>query len=167
MGNSTRSGDLYNFLDTAGNGTGDINANGDYSTIGQNFLYTCPEGVQFVTIARAIIHYEDSGSFDADKYGNNITLTNGVEVRVEKRGETIDLTAGRPVQTNAHWGEMCFDTVTSTYGSGNNFLTVRWTFERSGKPIKLYPGESLIFYLSDDFSGLVEQYFKIQGQITW
>lgn len=167
MGNPTRSTDLYNFLDTVGDGTGDIDASGDYSTIGQNFFYTCPNDVKFVTIERMIIHYEDVGNFDADKYGNNITIANGVEVRVEKRGETVDLTAGRPVQTNAHWGEMTYDTFHSDYGTGNDFLTVRWTFAKSGAPVKLYPGEKFIVYLSDDFSGLVEQLFKIQGQKTF
>jgi hypothetical protein len=77
------------------------------------------------------------------------------------------MTAGRPVQTNAHWEEMTRDTNLSTYGSGNNFLTIKWNFEEGGREIQLYPGEKLVVYLSDDFSGLVEQLFKIQGEYTF
>ena len=164
MGRST---DLYRFLDTVGDGTGDSNANGNYATIPKNFMYTCPADVRYVTINRLIIYIEDTGNFSADGYGALSGLTNGIQVRVEHAGETILLTNNKPVKTNLHWGQMCYDTSYISFGSGDNGLTVRWTFGNSGKPIKLYPGESLIVLVRDNLSGLVDHTFFAQGQITW
>lgn len=164
--------DEFSFLTENGVIGGNVNANGDYSSTPVNFVFECPaikygRRVERVNIARMIIHYEDTGAFDADKYGNNITITNGVEIRQEKIGYTIDMTAGRPVQTNAHWEEMTRQTHLSEYGTGNNFLTIEWNFEEGGREVLLIPGEKIVVFLSDDFSGLVEQLFKIQGEYTF
>jgi hypothetical protein len=91
--------DLFVFLTENGVEGGNTNANGDYSSTAVNFVYECPteiygKKVEFANIARMIIHYEDAGSFDADKYGNNIVVTNGVEIRQEKINYTIDMAAG-------------------------------------------------------------------------
>ena len=55
----------------------------------------------------------------------------------------------------------------SSYGSGNNFLTIEWNFEEGGREIQLLPGEKIVIFLSDDFSGLVEQLFKLQGEFAY
>lgn len=161
-----KSTQLFQFLDTVGDGTGDKNAISDYSS-GQNFLLTCPANVSFIELYRGIVYIEDSGNFSSAGYGNLSGLSNGIEARLEKIGETIDLTDGQPIKTNAEWSKICYDVNYVSFGSGNNALSVRWTFARAGAPFKLYPGESLVFYLSDDLTGLVQHTFFIQGQITW
>jgi hypothetical protein len=52
-----------------------------------------------------------------------------------------------------------------TFGSGNNFAVVRWTFERAGQPLRLYGDNSdvLVMTVNDDLTGLVKHDFHIQG----
>ena len=161
-----RSTDLYTFLDTNGDGTGTKNAIGDYSG-GQNFYFTCPETATSVDIYRMIVYVEDSGNFSSAGYGNLSALTNGIQIRQEKEGETIDMTNSQEVKTNAEWSKFCYDVTYISFGSGNNALSIRWTFRNSGSPVKLDPGEKFIVYLEDNLTGLVQHTFQIQGQYNW
>jgi len=160
---------LSQYLSANGDGTGVTEATmvaGSPETV----LYIEPPTAQDFHIMRMIVYVEDTGAFDADKYGNNITLTNGIEVRtVGAHGITADLTAGKPVLTNSHWARYCHDIRVDDFGTGNETLSVRWTFEKSGKPIILSgtDNERLEIVLSDDFSGLVSHLFLVQGTIDF
>lgn len=153
---------IYRYLDTAGNGTGTKNAIGDYSTPDE-FYISGPSSGRMV-LERMIIHVRDGSGFSAEKYGGLTALTNGLSVAVVTEGETVDLTDGVPVKTNAAWGRLCYDLAFHITGAGDDFMSVRWTFSRSGKPIVLKSAtDKLGVTLNDDMTGLVEHYFMVQG----
>jgi len=155
---------IYTFLDTNGDHTGSLNANGDYSITEQDF-YIKPEFNKTFYLSRMLISIEDSGSFDSGDYGNGITLTEGVTIWFEREGVRYNLTNSQPIMTNGEWGAFSFDIALETFGSGNQFLNIRLTFEKAGQPIILhgYHNDSFGITLNDDFTGLISHRFQVQG----
>ena len=142
-----------------------VRANGDYSSGVERFIWT-PLTDRIAHIARMLITLEDTGAFDAAKYGNNIVLTNGITVHVRNvanDSQVHNLTAG-PVLNNSDWGARAFDSQVNSWGVGNEILAVRWTFSRAGSPIVLDDSMYLSVDLHDDFTGLVNHRFLIQGE---
>lgn len=152
-------------LDTNFDHTGTTVATGNYAGAPVEFGVAPPYGERYV-ITRLIVSVKDSGSIDADKYGNGVTLTNGIIVAV-KRGAAVivSLTNGDPVHTNAEWAEKCYDADISDYGAGDNFLHARWTFAKTGRPVVLDGelGDRLVVILNDDFTGLTGHRFTVNG----
>ena len=145
-----------------------IHAIGNYATP-ESFRVTCKIGSQKLYINRLIVYIEDSGAFLSAKYGADLTLTNGIHVHVKDSSDALllDLTGANPVLTNAQWSGLCYDVALDTYGAGNNgSLAVRWTFANAGAPISLSPGDYLEVELEDDYTGLVDHTFMVQGLYT-
>ena len=156
---------LLRYLDTNGDGTGTKNANGDYS-LAQEIFFIQPPVNQIFSIRRMLIQIADTGSVDAGSYGNGITLTNGIEARVQDDSGTIsDLTDQVPILTNADWARQCYDATNTDFGAGQNYISVRWTFANGGKPIVLNgnSNERLEVLLEDDLDGLTGHYFLAHG----
>lgn len=156
---------INQFLDTNGDGTGTTNANGNYAVTPTEF-YIQPGAGYYYKIARMIVEIEDTVGMSATDYGNITSgLTNGVSVQV-KRGSTVlrDLTPDT-VKANAQWAAYCYDADLKAWGSGNEVLAVRWTFEKSGLPAYLNGTENdrLSVTLNDDLTGLVTHTFLVQG----
>jgi len=159
---------LDRYLDLSGDGSGASSAVGNYAAAEEIFYIQPPKSTIFI-LERMLVYVEDTGAFDAASYGNGITLTNGIVVRKQNDSGTIlDLTAGKPVKSNAHWKRLCYDASVSSYGTGNESLGVRWTFSKAGYPIKLDGGknERLEVVLNDSFVDLVDHTFLVQGYIT-
>lgn len=156
---------IFKLLSSNGDGTGTTNAIGDYSVTPLSLKYG-PSSTEDVEIGRMIVKIEDAGTFDADKYGNNITLTNGIRCYVKDSSDAVieEITAF-PIISSGDWAGHCHDVTLHSFGTGNNVLTVRWTFSRSGHPIELHltNGQYFEIYLNDDFTGLIEHRFQIQG----
>jgi hypothetical protein len=159
---------LFRYLDTAGDGTGTKNANGDYSSTSDIF-YIQPAAGQVFRMVRMIVTVEDTTGMQAAEYGNlGSALSNGITVRTQDDSGTIlDMTDGLPVTTNAEWARLCYDADVKSWGAGNELLTVRWTFARSGTLIRLRgdQNERLEVFLNDDLTGLIQHYFMVQGHI--
>lgn len=156
---------IFQFLDTTGDGTGTTNAAGDYSGGVTNFLIAPPAG-DIYAINRMIVQIRDAGTIDAGSYGNNLTLANGILVQYhDNSGLVTDLTSGIPIETNADWGRVCYDVQEVSFGSGDNYIGIRWTFGKSGAPLVLKgdEGDELRVVLNDDFSELTGHYFMVQG----
>lgn len=154
------------YATTTGNpNTGDFDAIGDYSGAPQNFWVEPQQGQQGLQVTRLLTQIEDAGNFQADSYGNGIVLVNGITISVLDINDNVTnlLTARDTIKANVHWARYCYDVDFRSFGSGNNFLDVRWTFSATGKPIQLMPGEKLVLTLNDDFSDLVAHYFVMQG----
>ena len=162
MGNRTA---RTRFLDTVGNGTGTKNANVDGSVT--------PVEFKLVTVAnepweiwRLLVFVRDTLAFSAEDYGNiNGPLTNGISIcTVDADGEImVDLCDGVEVVSNADWSRLNYDVAPLDFGSGDNYLVVRWSFNKMGEPLHLKNGESLVITVNDDLTGLVEHRFGIQG----
>lgn len=150
------------FLDTNGDGSGTVQAIGDFSGASVDFFITPPENIRF-DINRILIQIVDMGPVDAGSYGNGITLTNGISFLLLD-GSTVlqDFMVGLPVLTNGDWGRFAFDIIDTSFGTGENYVSARWTFTRGGGPIKLN-NLSFAARLNDDFSGLVAHTFLVQG----
>lgn len=151
-------------------------ATGDYSTISNNFVYQVPSG-RIAAITRMIIFIGDVGDFDPDVYGaGSDPLTNGVEVLVTNSNDTtiqyitsnsVAGTVGQyshPIKTNGDWQALCYDFhFRADVGNQEDIGVFRWTFARAGMPLILSNQEKFCIKLNDDFSGLVDHRFTIQG----
>ena len=161
---------LSRYLDTAGDGTGTKNANGNYASEAEIF-YCQPGATEKIAATRMLVSVEDTNGFIAEEYGNLATaLTNGVTVRVsDDNGVIVDLTDGIPVKYNAQWGALCYDVDVKTWGNGNELLVARWTFQKAGDFLNLDGSynERVEVVLNDNLTGLISHYFLLQGQIYY
>jgi len=158
---------IYRFIDTVGDGSGDVSGVGDFSTT-PRILFIAPPANQTFELHRMLVHIEDALSFDSGSYGNGITLTNGIKLKQTVNGVVTFLTGVLSVKRNPDWGMYCFDAgPPSTYGSGNEAMPVRWTFSKAGAPLSLNgrTGDKFEVILNDDFSGLVNHHFFVNGLI--
>jgi len=162
---------VFKFLSKAEDGdqtNGNVNAKYNYSDGGlglTKFKITAPDN-HFLVLYRMIVTVRDGGSFDSGSYGNGITLTNGIKFYVKDDTHQDDrIITTTPILTNPDWGIYCYDTVLSNYGSGDEQLSVRWTFAKGGRPVILDgdKNEEVGLILNDDFSGLKGHYFNMQG----
>ena len=157
---------ISRYLDTVGDGSGTKNAVGNYSGGVVGFRITPPsDRIYFIT--RILVTIRDTGSMDSAKYGNNITLTNGITVtRKNAGGLVLDLLDGIPVKTNGDWARACHDVKVIGFGSGDEYLSVRWSFFRAGNiGVHLNGADDEFFEveLNDNFTNLIEHYFFVEG----
>ncbi len=157
---------INQYLDTNGDGTGTIDAIGDYSSA-EEIFYIEPAVTEKFLLTRLIVTVEDGQGMRAERYGALASaLTNGITVRVSNdSGVIVSLDGGVPVKANAEWGRLCYDVDVKSWGAGNELLLVRWTFEKTGDVLTIDGGldHKLEVVLNDDFTGLVHQYFMVQG----
>jgi len=161
-----RSRPFFRNLDTNGDGTGSVAANVDGSSTPVVFKYTATKRV---CLHRLIVGIEDNANLSADGYGGLSQLTNGITGGLySASGVDYGLWgAGLAVRSLAEWAFLCYDMTAHTFGSGNNFASVRWTFSNSGSPVYMEPGDEFRIYVNDNLSGLVAHYFHMQGFEGW
>jgi len=155
---------LTRHLDTVGNGTGSFNMGVDGSVTPVVFKIAPGAGEVF-HISRIIIYVQDSGSFDAVKWGNNITMTNGLSFGYVQNSVTISLVNGTPIKTSGEMAAFSFDIAHHAFGQGDEILVGRWSINKSGYTIRLIgdDGDSLFMTVNDDLTGLSEQNIIVQG----
>lgn len=157
---------IYRYLDENGNGSGNKNANGNYAGSPTRFFIQPPADEVFF-LNRMIVLLEDGGSIDAGGWGNGAALTNGVECDLRDPINDIltDLFDGLPLLTNAGWAQFCYDVRSTDFGAGNNYLGVRWTFTKSGRPLVLRGSkqESFGITFNDNVTNVVRNTFMVQG----
>ena len=153
--------DVTRFLDTNGDSTGIKEFIGNYSVTSIKALFRPQNGVDEY-INRLIVFIADNSSVDAGKYGNGITLTNGIEIKLEKQNGTLvkNITDGIPIKTNADYARFGFQISDISFGSGLNYVHAVLTFEKNGTALKVGADEQLAIYLSDDFTGLNAHSFR-------
>jgi len=154
-------------LSDDGTTSGGKNAIGNYAS--PTRFYIQPAAGEVFIIRRIIVEIEDGPTMRAERYGGlPAALPNGVIAQKATNGvQTLDLTDGIPVKTNAGWGRLCYDVDIKTWGAGDELLLVRWTFGASGTDIELIGdnNDSLDIVLNDDFTGIIKQNFLVQGYI--
>lgn len=159
---------LFKFMTKENDGV-TVDAIEDYSDAGEGktaFIIK-PKAGEIYRIARLIVSYKDSGSFDSGGYGNGISLINGVEGWFRKDG--VDLIPAFdpqfPIKKNPDWATICYDTRVDSYGSGEEQLSARFTFLKTGKYMELVGdnGDEFVLYFNDDFTGLNSQKLIVQG----
>jgi hypothetical protein len=97
------------FLTLNGDGTGEADMIGDYSSAEKIFYLEVPSGYT-INVNRLLVLVQDTGAFDAAKYGNNVTLTAGIILEITNGSDVVqNILTPRPVRTNAEWGAYCYD----------------------------------------------------------
>lgn len=144
---------------------GFINISEDYS-VGETIFKVHPKSIDEVyEIFRIQIYIKDFGKFNSGNYGNNITLANGITLRIV--GDSFaDITLTFvPIRLTLDWQIYCYDFTYSDFGVGDNIAACRWTFDKGGRPLSLkgWDNQRLECVLSDDLSGLEAQYVYAQG----
>lgn len=108
-------------------------------------------------VTHIAVVYSDNGGFDAGAFGNNITLTNGIQLHIlDDSGAVIrDLMEGHTVHTNGEWATHAESINLTDFGAGDNYLAVHFEFlGQWGAPITIRNGNAIAMSLQDDFSGL-------------
>lgn len=159
---------IWQYADTNGDGTGTKEAIGNYS-LGEGIFFITPPAGQIYRINRMLISIEDGvNSVRWDRYGGQAALGTGVVVRM-RRGSTLvkEFTNGIPVTKNALWGANCYDAEAKVVGGGNDFFQARWTFGKSGTPVRLVgdEGDKLEVVFNDNLSAITSHLFKFDGEI--
>lgn len=147
-----------------------IHANLNYSDAGLGLTQFKFAPTRRVALHRMITYLQDTGNFSVSTYGNGVILANGIRILVRDVNDAIvsEIDGGTPIQSNADWSSLCYDINYHSFGVGDNALSVRWTFHRAGAPILINGtvGEYFVVELNDDFSGLTDHTFNVQGLIT-
>jgi hypothetical protein len=160
---------LFRYLDSNGDGTGDKNVVGNYSTDASSFYIQPPPNTEY-HIERLIVAIRDGAGFRAERYaGLGAALTNGIDIQKRDTGGRIlySFLDGVPIRTNGDWGRLCYDVDLKTWGAGDDFLLVRFTIGKSGGHLHLdgSKNENLAITLNDDFTALNDHFFLVQGYV--
>jgi hypothetical protein len=150
-----------------------INLIGNYATPTE-FTLQGPANRVFA-LSQMIVFICDAvtGGFDPAKYGNRAALVNGVQILHTDKNDNIiqDLTHGFPITTNGQWMRPAFN-VNVLDNNTNMAMSVLWRFgqgipqgyeEEGQNPIILLSEDKFKIILEDDFSGLIEHTFIVQG----
>jgi len=154
---------IYRLLDTVGDGSGLKNM----ARVADNYDIIAPAD-KVIIISRMLVSYQDTvGGLPSEYADLGVPLTNGIDVQIiddDNSTVIVDLTDGLGVKFNAAWGVFCYDHKRVDYGTvpDDLFLT-RWTFAKSGKPLKLTAGQRLRIAVGDDLTGLISHYVQVQG----
>lgn len=152
------------FLDDVGDGSGQTNMNQDHSVTPG--IYFCkPQAGRVILIKRVLITVGDSGNFTASGYGAGATLSSGINFGLFRGGSLRTDLLPEPIISNFQWNQYCHDANPVTYGSGDNYLSVRWTFSR-GKDEGMYltTNDELRMIINDDLTGLTIHKVIAQGE---
>ena len=155
---------IYRYLDENGDGTGNKNANVDGSVTPVYFKFNADGNIHH--LVRMIVNIRDSANMSADNYGNILELTNGLTVALYNASDDSvkhDYTAGLPIKSNADWARVCYDVDADTFGSGDDFVAVRWTFIKAGQAVIVNPDTYFAVKIQDNLTGLVNHTFMVQG----
>ena len=165
--------DWVQVLSTNGDGTGTIEMTGDYSSTATEFSYDSKavaalsaQTENYDLVSRILVFVQDSGAFDAEKYGNNIDLTNGIDIKVvDSEDNLLMQVTPAPIKTSGDWAALCHDVVYQEFGTGDKFLTARWTFSKfaSDDGLRLNVGDRLVVTVNDLMTGLVHHRITAQG----
>lgn len=155
---------FYQLMDTVGDGSGNDNMAVDGSVTPVTFLVK-PSAGQVLKIARIITSLRDGGAFDSGGWGNNSSpLTNGMELKWKRDGVLYNLTK-EPIRSHYDLASYSYDIDHQSFGSGDEFLTNRFTFTKAGQYLTLDGdlGDELQVIVNDNIDYLVDQRVSAQG----
>jgi len=152
-------------------------ASQNYSSTSTDFVYQVPEN-HIAAITRMIVTIEDSEvDLYSDEYGGLGALNNGITVKIMDKndndiyylvsntvtGQSIG-SSPEKIKTNQDWASVCYDFNRVLQGGTDlDMGQFRWTFARSGSPIIIENQEKFCVNCNDNFSGLTNHFFTIQG----
>lgn len=142
---------------------GTADAVGNYA-VDTDFWVEAQAGETLI-VQRLMLMIQDA-TMSADQYGT-VTLGagEGVSIIVEQDGvEVEDLSGGYRIESIGHWAGQCHDVIVlAGLAAGDDVCTARYTFAKHGAPLRLEPGDKIIFRLKGNFSGLTHHLFLLEG----
>lgn len=154
------------YLDTNGDGTGSINANGNYATP-TTFFYAPPAG-EVAVIEKMIIHIASKGLFTLDGYGSIPagTITTGYDIIFRRLGTVVTkLNNGKPIVSNADLAHINTDYRLINYANNYDASNVSLDAASFGGPLFMVGDlqDQLEITLLGDYSGLEDHHFILYG----
>lgn len=150
------------YFDTVGDLSGsklfNINASGGIVRAS----LSCPEDeLTVITSLRVVV--SDTDPMDSGKYGNGLTLVNGINLILETNDNTLifDYSTGGPdkVLTNGDYINWGLDVDYVNFGQGKAYMSATL----SNVTVKMEYGQKLSWILNDDFSLLNSHSFLARG----
>lgn len=148
------------------NGSIDMNVDGSGTPV--HFDWVCPNDRQ-VDLVRLNVTMLAS-NFEPVNFGSATALTTGIRIAILNAAgeETLHFTRGLLIKDNTDWGGLSgVDSGVIDIAAGNNpdSKIIRWTIEKAGHPLELWPGERIRLTVADDCSDPVLLKFrgKLQG----
>jgi len=138
----------------------EIELNFDGSTTPVDYIYTIPAGKRLI-LERILFYIDDATAFTPVTFGGLSALTNGVDVTLA--GVTlVNWKTNEDVVNTCH-DFIGYSNLGKTTSSGHG----RWTMARSfGSPMRLNAGETVVFTVNDDLTGLEHFSVKLHGYLV-
>lgn len=156
------------YLDTNGDGSGEINAVKNYSDAEEGkTIFFKSAGKNVVLLTALIITYTGM-NLDPDVYGNSSSpLINGIEIELRNTlgHSIIDFTADNLIKTNSDWYRITEHITFDTFKSLKQIMCIRFDFSSLGDVVKLEKNLIFTVTLNDDFTDLEKHTFLLYGKI--
>lgn len=166
---------ISQFLDTNGDGSGDIDMGVDGDTTQTEFFIEPPAG-EIYTLKKANLLIIATTFADSSKYaGQTLTEPQGIKIYVERDGtEAKNYTYGRNITTTYEWGLLAGLSNRLEDAVFSNPFNAEWVFSESGGDILLYGGsgsytpDRFVVQINGDLSAaaVVLHVIKVQGTKT-
>jgi hypothetical protein len=151
----------HTFLTQSGDGKGESNAIGNYST-STDFFYQAPARFMVYSFFVCIADATAINQIDYGAITNG--LTNGITFWVNIAGVEIPLFSGTVIKTNQTWMNLTHDAQLTRFpGTPQSFVPNFNLVRDFGMPLMLNTGDRFIARLHDNFSGLVDHTFALRG----
>lgn len=118
---------------------------------------------------RILFQVSDGGPFSSSDFGGLATLSNGVSLKVLDANdvEVCDVFGGGTIKTNAEFAEYMYDARADSYGSGDDFVSARLSFDKFMKNGLHLPNRmKLVLTVSDDLSALSGFEAVVEGEFV-
>ena len=155
------------YLTQAGDGTGAINANGNYAG-GATTWYIQPPANQTILISALQVQITDTGIINGLNYGGLATLTNGINFRSVINAAPSQLTVGNNVFTNGQLAAISSKFEFHSLGANAFIITAQiGFFSQLGVPVVLEGrfNDRIEVVLNDNFTGLDAHRFVVFGGV--
>lgn len=156
---------LFQALSITGDGTGVMDATGDYSSNPAEFFIEPPSDEVF-HIRSFLLYLVDNSNLKQSKYGANLVLTNGIDIKVSGDSTPSAKLNPFPIIVNTDWGIFLPNIVSIDFDGGGSkaFVANRDLSEDSVFTLQGSKNERFSICLSDNFTGLDHQFFIVSGR---
>ncbi len=152
-------GQVYRHFDTNGDGTGDFDAIGDYSSAPVDFFFQAAPG-EVIPVGRILFMLKGPG-MGKGGYGQQDKLVNGITMQHTDADGTVitSFTDLVPIRDEADWAGLCYN----FDPKGKDAKAGRFTVRESGTATVLRDRQRFAVTLHDDFRHLTAHHWQAQA----
>ena len=152
---------LVQYLSTVGDGSGIVNANGNYTT--PEIFFIQPAADEVMSIEKLIVHLTNGGALAIGSYGALSALPNGIDIVVTNEGSVSRSIVPEVIKTNGDLLHLGPDS--SLYNFTASIDAIIATLDFGEKPVILdgSQGHKIEVLLSDNLTGLTDHHFIAHG----